>query len=167
MIKIVNSNFFNQLLLFLWTKPIYKEEEVIKVICKVCSKIREKSCALVARSDNLQKNQGKKATKRLGHGVAIGENRMNYSSNYDQNNRLFATNRIDASEPEWVSPQLQIGRRNGYSWSPLLQLLIQGRPITTYEHMYMFFETSKLKSNPHHHWSDISGWERWLQNVWC
>ena len=59
--------------LFPWAKPINKEEEVTKVICKVYSKIHGKSLILVAKSDNLWKHQGAKTTKRLGHGVVIGE----------------------------------------------------------------------------------------------
>ena len=59
--------------LFPWAKPINKEEEVTKVICKVYSKIHGKSFILVAKSDNLWKHQGAKTTKRLGHGVVIGE----------------------------------------------------------------------------------------------
>ena len=50
---------------------------------------------LVAKSDNLWKNQGRKNTKRQGHGVAIGEIYMNQNSTHNQNERLLAAILID------------------------------------------------------------------------
>jgi len=76
--------------LFPWAEPMYKDGEVTKVICKVCSKIRGKSVVLVAKSDNLWKHQGRKTAKSLGHGVVVGEKYMDHNSTHNQNERLFA-----------------------------------------------------------------------------
>ena len=129
------------------------------MICKVCSKIRGKSVVLAAKSDNLWKHQGRKIAKSLGHGVAVGEKYMDYNSTHNQNERLFAAIPTDTIQAQVAESTVRDRKKKWIQFVTLLHLLIRGRPITDYEQMYVLYETLKLKNNPHHHWSDCSGWE--------
>ena len=144
--------------IFPWAEPIYKGDEVTKVICKVCSKIRGKSIILCAKSDNLWKHQGRKTAKGPGHGVAVGEKYMDSNSIHLKNERLFAAIPTDSIAAQVAENTVRDRKKKWIQFATLLHLLQRGRPITDYEQMYVLFETLKLKKNPHHHWSDNSGW---------
>ena len=55
--KIINSSSFG-CLFSPWTKPIYKEKEVTKTICKLCYNICGKSILLVAKKGQFVETQG-------------------------------------------------------------------------------------------------------------
>ena len=59
--------------------------------------------------------------------------------------------------PKWQRTRLEIRRRNEYS---LLPSYTCSREVDLSQTMSKctLFETLKLKNNPHHHWSDNSGW---------
>jgi hypothetical protein len=141
-----------------WAEPIYKGDEVTKVICKVFSKIRGKSIILCAKSNNLWKHQGRKTAKGHGHGVVVGEKYMDFNSIHLKNERLFVAIPTDSIAAQVAENTVRDRKKKWIQFATLLHLLQRDRPIIDYEQMYVLFETLKLKKNPHHHWSDNSGW---------
>jgi len=83
---------------------------------------------------------------------------MDFNSIHLRNKRLFAAIPTDSIAAQVAENTVKNRKKKWIQFATLLHLLQRGRPITDYEQMYVLFETLKLKNNPHHHWSDSSGW---------
>jgi hypothetical protein len=88
--------------------------------------------------------------------ISIGKIYISYSSSHNQNERLLATISTYSFRAQVGESTVRDRKKKLVQVATLLHLLMQGRPATYYEQMYVSFETLKLTNNLHRHWIDAT-----------